>query len=40
MNNSRTLLVLATFLAITLCNGKQVSLASDPNDARQSLLVT
>ena len=32
MNNSRTLLVLATFLAITLCNGKQVSLASDPND--------
>jgi hypothetical protein len=32
MNNSRAFLAFVVPLAITLCNGKQVLLASDPND--------
>ena len=32
MNNSRALLAFVALLAVALCNGKQVLLASDPND--------
>ena len=32
MNTSKAFLVLVTLLEVTLCNGVQVSRASDPND--------